>query len=85
MTFIEDVRAALPSTRRRQRYTVTVFGDGAAVIEYSGKPVKVTDDEIVVEVKGARIAVSGETLRVRESGDGQTFVTGKIAKVEVVG
>lgn len=83
MAFFQDVKGALP-TIRGPRYTVTLMGGGAAVLEYRGKPLKISRECVTVEVKGAVIAVRGSDMVVTESGGGQMFVTGKVSAVEVL-
>ena len=83
MAFLQDIKGALPAIRG-PRYTVTLMGGEAAVVEYRGKPLKISRDCVTVQVKGAVIEVSGSGLSVTESGDGQLFVVGKISGIEVL-
>lgn len=83
MAFLQDIKGALPSLRG-PRYMVTLMGGEAAVVEYCGKPLKISRDCVTVQVKGAVIEVSGSGLAVTESGDGQLFVVGKISGIEVL-
>ena len=76
MAFLQDIKGALPAIRG--------MGGEAAVVEYRGKPLKISRDCVTVQVKGAVIAVSGSGLAVTESGDGQLFVVGKISGIEVL-
>ena len=83
MAFLQDIKGALPSLCG-PRYTVTLMGGEAAVVEHRGKPLKISRDCVTVQVKGAVIEVSGSGLAVTESGDGQLFVVGKISGIEVL-
>lgn len=83
MAFLQDIKGALHAIRG-PRYTVTLMGGEAAVVEYRGKPLKISRDCVTVQVKGAVIAVRGSDMVVTESGGGQLFVTGKVSAVEVL-
>lgn len=83
MAFLQDIKGALPAIRG-PRYTVTLMGGEAAVVEYRGKPLKISRDCVTIQVKGAVIAVRGSDMVVTESGGGQLFVTGKVSAVEVL-
>ena len=41
MAFLQDIKGALPAIRG-PRYTVTLMGGEAAVVEYRGKPLKIS-------------------------------------------
>lgn len=86
MAYREDIKSVLSAAvgRRRPDYTVTVYGDRAAAVEYRGKLTYFDGGRIRISAGKAAIEITGEGLEARESGDGQLFVKGALTKVEVI-
>ncbi len=83
MAYIEDIRSRFGDPDAlSSRYEITLIDDSRALISGQKGLQIISNEEVVVRVKGGKVRVYGEKLVVRSASREEVFVSGSIQGVE---
>ena len=85
MAYLSDLLSRFGSSDALSaRYEVSVYGGNFALISGQKGLSSISEEEVVARVKGGKIRIFGENLKVRCASREEVYVSGKIQGVETL-
>ncbi len=79
--FVNELSAKLGLDDVVCAYSTAVFGNCAVYVEGTKKVASCNENEIRLKVKNKKIVIIGKSLKIKEIGSGNVYVTGEIEGV----